>query len=136
MKTKIGISLVLASLLATFGTLAYADGPLTREQVKMDRDTFLATMRWDENTGQWVLKSNMAPPKGVLSRSDVLAMRDDWLRMHTFDENTGTWVTMASARDMSKLSREDVQMETVRFLMMYRFDESKSEWVSKLMPVH
>lgn len=136
MKTKFAASILLASLLATVGGLAHADGPLTREQVKMDRDTFLATMRWDEHTGQWVLKSNMAPPKGVLSRSDVLAMREEWLRMHSFDENTGTWVTMASARDMSKLSREDVQMETVRFLMMYRFDEAKSEWVSKLMPTH
>lgn len=136
MKTKFITSVLLASLLAAVAGLAHADGPLTREQVKMDRETFLATMRWDENTGQWVLKSNMAPPKGVLSRSDVLAMRDDWLRMHSFDENTGTWVTMASARDMSKLSREDVQMETVRFLMMYRFDEAKSEWVSKLMPTH
>jgi hypothetical protein len=93
-------------------------------------------MRWDEGTGQWVLKSNMAPPKGVLSRSEVLAMRDDWLRMHSFDEPSGTWVAMGSARDMSKLTREEVQIETVRFLMMYRFDEAKSEWVSKLMPSH
>jgi len=136
MKTKFGITLLLVSALATFGSLAHADGPLTREQVKMDRDTFLATMRWDELTGQWVLKSNMEPPKGVKSRSEVLAMRDDWLRMHTFDENTGSWVTIGAARDMSKLTREQVNMETVRFLMTYRFDEAKSEWISKLMPMH
>lgn len=136
MKTKIGITLLLVSTLATFGSLAYADGPLTREQVKMDRETFLRLMHWDELTGQWVLKSNMEPPTGVKSRSEVLAMRDDWLRMHSFDEPTGTWVTMGAARDMSKLTREQVNMETVRFLMTYRFDEAKSEWVSKLMPTH
>lgn len=136
MKTKIGITLLLVSALATFGSLAYADGPLTREQVKMDRETFLRLMHWDELTGQWVLKSNMEPPTGVKSRSEVLAMRDDWLRMHSFDEPTGTWVTMGAARDMSKLTREQVNMETVRFLMTYRFDEAKSEWVSKLMPTH
>ena len=136
MKTKFGITLLLVSTLATFGGLAHADGPLTREQVKMDRDTFLKLMHWDELTGQWTLKSNMEPPKGVKSRSEVLAMRDDWLRMHTFDEPTGSWVTMGAARDMSKLTREQVNMETVRFLMTYRFDEAKSEWVSKLMPMH
>ena len=136
MKTKIGITLLLVSALATFGSLAYADGPLTREQVKMDRETFLKLMHWDELTGQWVLNSNMEPPKGVKSRSEVLAMRDDWLRMHSFDEPTGTWVTMGAARDMSKLTREQVNMETVRFLMTYRFDEAKSEWISKLMPTH
>ena len=136
MKTKIGITFLLASMLATFGSAALADGPLTREQVKMDRDTFLKLMHWDELTGQWVMKSNMEPPKGVKSRSEVLAMRDDWLRMHSFDEPTGTWVTVGAARDMSKLTREQVNMETVRFLMTYRFDEAKSEWVSKLMPMH
>lgn len=136
MKTKFGITFLLVSTLATFSNFAHANGPLTREQVKMDRDTFLATMRWDEHTGQWVMKSNMEPPKGVKSRSEVLAMRDEWLRMHTFDENTGSWVTIGAARDMSKLTREQVNMETIRFLMMYRFDEAKSEWVSKLMPAH
>ena len=136
MKTKFGITLLLISTLATFGSLARAEGQLTREQVKMDRENFLATMRWDELTGQWVLKSNMDLPKGVKSRSEVLAMRDEWLRMHTFDEPTGSWVAMGAPRDMSKLTREQVNMETVRFLMMYRFDEAKSEWVSKLMPTH
>lgn len=136
MKSKIGISLVLASLLAAFGSAAQADGPLTREQVKMDRDTFLATMRWDEITGQWILKSNMAPPQGVKSRSEVLAMRDEWLRMHTFDDLTGAWLPTGRPRDMSTLTREQVNMETQRFLMMYRFDEARSEWVSKLMPTH
>lgn len=138
MKTKIAMTLLLASMLASVGgaALAQSGGPLSREQVKMDRDTFLSLMRWDEGTGQWVLKSNMEPPKGVKSRSEVLAMRDEWQRMHSYDEPSGTWVTMGAPRDMSKLTREQVNLETVRFLMMYRFDEAKSEWISKLMPMH
>ena len=137
MKTRFGITtLLIAGALASFGGAAFADGPLTREQVKMDRDTFLALMRWDEGTGQWVLKSNMQPPAGVKSRAEVLAMRDDWLSMHRYDEPSGTWISTGKPRDMSKLTREEVNLETVRFLMMYRFDEARSEWISKLMPTH
>lgn len=124
------LPLVLAATLAAVAAPTQAQG-LTREQVKMDRDTFLALMRWDEVTGMWVLKSNMEPPKGVLSRSEVIAMRDHFLRMNRYDEGTGTWTPLQAARDMSTLTREQVNMETQRFLMMYRYDESRSEWVSR-----
>jgi hypothetical protein len=138
MNSKFAITaLCLAGALAAVGGSAQAqDAPLTRQQVQMDRDTFLKLMQWDEHTGQWVLKSNMEPPKGVVSRSDVLAMRDEWLRHHRYDEPSGTWQTVGTPREMSKLTREQVNMETIRFLMMYRFDESRSEWISRLAPVH
>jgi hypothetical protein len=126
------VSLVLASLLMSVSGLAAAQG-LTREQVKMDRDAFLKTMRWDELTGQWVLKSGMEPPAGVLSRAEVIAMRDKFLTMHSYNEAEG-WVPLKAPRDMSKLSREQVNMETLRFLMMYRFEELTGQWVSKALP--
>lgn len=124
------------ALLATALALAFSMTPaqsqgLTREQVKMDRDAFLALMRWDELTGMWVLRSGMEPPKGVMSRAEVIAMRDQFLRMNVYDDTVGTWVPMKAPRDMSTLTREQVNMETLRFLMTHRYDEQRNEWVSK-----
>ena len=44
------LTLALAATLASFSAPSMAQG-LTREQVKMERDAFLALMRWDELTG-------------------------------------------------------------------------------------
>jgi hypothetical protein len=125
------LTLALATSLLASAVPAQAQG-LTREQVKMERDTFLALMRWDELTGMWVLKSGMEPPKGVMSRAEVLAMRDQFLRMNVYDDTVGTWVPAKAPRDMSTLTREQVNMETLRFLMMYRYDEQRTEWVGKM----
>lgn len=125
------LPLALATMLAALSFPGHAQG-LTREQVKMDRDAFLALMRWDELTGQWVLKSGMEAPKGVMSRAEVIAMRDQFLRMNVYDDTVGSWVPLKAPREMSTLTREQVNMETLRFLMMYRYDESRNEWVSKM----
>lgn len=124
------LPLVLATAFVAFSAPAQAQG-LTREQVKMERDAFLALMRWDELSGMWVLKSGMEPPKGVMSRAEVLAMRDQFLRMNVYDDTVGSWVPVKAPRDMSTLTREQVNMETLRFLTMYRYDEQRNEWVSK-----
>ncbi len=132
MKNRLSLlPLLLAASLAAFSAPGQAQG-LTREQVKMERDAFLALMRWDELTGMWVLKSGMEPPKGVMSRAEVLAMRDQFLRMNVYDDTVATWVPVKAARDMSTLTREQVNMETLRFLMMYRYDEQRNEWISKM----
>ena len=132
MKNRLSLlPLLLAASLAAFAAPGQAQG-LTREQVKMERDAFLALMRWDELTGMWVLKSGMEPPKGVMSRAEVLAMRDQFLRMNVYDDTVGTWVPVKAPRDMSTLTREQVNMETLRFLMMYRYDEQRNEWISKM----
>jgi hypothetical protein len=123
-------TLLLAATLTVLAVPGHAQN-LTREQVKMDRDTFLALMRWDELTGMWVLKSGMEPPKGVMSRAEVIAMRDQFLRMHVYDDTVGSWVHVKAPRDMSTLTREQVNMETLRFLMMYRYDEQRSEWIAR-----
>ena len=131
MKCRLSLlPLLLATTLATIAPSGQAQG-LTREQVKMDRDAFLALMRWDELTGMWVLKSGMEPPRGVLSRAEVIAMRDQFLRMNVYDDSVGSWVPVKAPRDMSTLSREQVNMETQRFLMMYRYDEQRAEWVAR-----
>jgi hypothetical protein len=131
MKTRLSLlPFVLTAALAAAALPATAQN-LTREQVKMDRDSFLALMRWDELTGMWVLKSGMEPPKGVMSRAEVLAMRDQFLRMNVYDDSVGSWVPLKAPREMSTLTRDQVNMETQRFLMMYRYDESRNEWISR-----
>ncbi len=137
MKTKFAVALLLASILATAanGALA-ASNQVTREQVQMDRDVFLATMRWDETMSLWVLKSGMEPPKGVLPRSEVIAMRDMFLRTHRYDEASSSWVSMEKPRDMMTMTREQIEKETAMFLKMYRFDEATSAWVAKGVLAH
>jgi len=130
------LSVLVASLMLAVVPSVHAQSTAmaqSREQVKMDRDAFLKTMRWDELTGQWVLKSGMEPPAGVLSRTEVIAMREKFLTMHSWNEAQG-WIPLKEPRDMSKLSREQVNMETLRFLMMYRFEELSGQWVSKALP--
>lgn len=136
MKLSISHSLIAASLAFAMTSLAVTPVQVhaasTREQVKMDRDTFLATMRWDDSMSAWVLKDGMAMPQGVASRAEILEMRDKFLSMNTWDESSSQWVPVKGGpRDMSKLTREQVRMETEVFLKMYRYDESSSSWVSR-----
>lgn len=121
----------VATLPAFAQTTAQSSSP-TRAQVKMDRDTFLAMARWDEATGNWVLKDDMPMPAGVPTRAEVKAMRDKFLSMNTWNESTSQYVPVTGTpRDMSKLTRAQVKAETVRFLKMYRFSENDLEWVLK-----
>jgi hypothetical protein len=136
---KLSITRTLAAASLALGLSALVVGPVQaqgsstmRAQAKMDRDTFLSMARWDEITGNWVLKDNMAMPEGVLSRDEIKAMRDKFLSMNTWNESTAQWVPVQGAlRDMSTLTRVQVKAETARFLKMHRFDESTSTWVAK-----
>jgi hypothetical protein len=135
MKKSHTASLFVASLLLSFAGAVHAQGAgLTREMVKMDRDTFLSMFNWNEITSQWVLKSGMAPPQGVKSREEVIAMRDEFLSMNVFNETTSDFepIKGGKPRNMSSLTREQVQREATMFAMMYRFDENGSKWVSKI----
>lgn len=132
MKASTTLSIVLASLLVSVAGATHAQG-LTREEVKMDRDTFLSMFRWNESTSDWVLKDGMAPPKGVKSREEVKMMRDEFLSMNYWDESSSQFLPVKGGkpREMSKLSRSQVKMETEMFLSTHRFDESTSTWVAK-----
>jgi hypothetical protein len=128
-------SLVLS--LALLGSLA-AHAPafaqsVSRAQFQMDRDTFLATFRWDELSSQWVMKEGLPMPKGIKSRDEVMGMAMDHLKNHRWDELNSEWVPISGKpREMSTLTRDQVHMETVRFLMTHRFDEANGQWVSKM----
>lgn len=97
----------------------------------MARDAFLSMVRWDEMTGNWVLKNGMAVPAGVKSRAEVMAMTEEFLKMNRWDEVQSGWVSTGKQRDMSTLNSQQLRMETVRFSMMHSFDENGSQWVSK-----
>lgn len=138
MNFRIAHSLVAASL-ALGGLSVLVAGPVhaqssgtTRTQVKMDRDTFLTMVRYDQASGNWVLKDEFVMPDGMPSRDEVKAMRDKFLSMNTWDPINTTWVPVKGApRDMSKLTRAQVKTETERFLKMHRFDERSATWMSK-----
>ena len=129
------LSLVLATLLmGLVGTSNAQSTGTDRERVKMDRDTFLSLMRWDEPMSMWVLKSNMQPPAGVVAREEIKTMRDKFLSMHTWSEVNSDYVAVKGApRDMKTMTREQVDMETARFNSMFRWDEPSSNWVKKSM---
>jgi hypothetical protein len=124
--------LALGSASAQMATPSTAAGPLTRAEVKMERDEFLKSHRWDEQTDMWVLKSGYEPPAGVMSRDQVKAQRDVFLSNNRWDESAGSWVPMKPGpRVLSTLTREQVKAETVQFLKTHRWDESSSTWLEK-----
>lgn len=61
MKLSLSHSLMAASLAFAMTSLAVTPVPVhaasTRAQVKMDRDTFLATMRWGDAMSAWVSRN-------------------------------------------------------------------------------
>ncbi len=131
-RTRIVSTLAGALFLGLTGLSQAQTAGQTRSEVKMDRDTFLSMHRFDEQSSQWVLKSDMVMPAGVLPRAEVVAMRDKFLRMHTWNEASSQWIPVGGVpRDMSKLSRAQVKADTERFLKTHRFDEAASNWVAK-----
>jgi len=107
-------------------------GAQTRVQVKMDRDEFLKTHRWDSTTDVWSLKSGVEPPVGVKSRAEVIAMRDEYLRNNLWDRSRGEWQPVKGGpRTMSSLSRAQVVAETRQFEATHRWDETDGLWVDQ-----
>jgi hypothetical protein len=139
MKRMQVLSLLLGLSLASSAALVNAQGTTdkqeaapTRSQIKMERDEFLRTHRWEEGTELWALKSGIEPPTGVKSRREVTAVRDDFLRNNRWDESSGRWVSLEGApRDMGTMSREQVRIETAQFTRTHRWDEITDAWVSK-----
>jgi len=108
----------------------------TRQQVKMERDEFLRTHRWDGLTETWVLKKGVEPPAGVKSRADMKAERDKFLSNNRWDDVQGVWVPRKGQppRDISKMSREQVRSETRQFLRTHEWDEITESYVQKPIP--
>ena len=106
--------------------------PLTRAQVKLERDEFLKTHHYDEATSNWVLNSGSEPPAGMKTRAEVKAERDEFLRNNHYDAAKETWVPLkANPRKLETLSRAQVRSETRQFLRTHRWDDSSGTWVEQ-----
>ena len=114
------------------GVDAKAEAPLTRTQVKMERDEFLRTHQWDVISENWVLKSGVEAPVGMKSRAEIKAERDEFLRNNRWDDPTSSWVSLKGApRDVSKMTREQVRAETAHFVRTHEWNETTQAWVEK-----
>jgi hypothetical protein len=114
---------------------ANASASSTRSRVKMERNDFLKSHRWDEASGAWMLQKGMDPPEGVMSRAEVKAARDTFLSKNRWDETAGSWKPVAGEpRNMSAMSRAEVRADTARFTKSHRWDESTQTWELKAMP--
>jgi hypothetical protein len=109
-----------------------AAAPQTRAQVKMERDEFLKTHRWDLAIEGWVLKSGVEPPTGVRPRAEVKAERDAFLRVNRWNAEDGVWVPIKTPpRDLSTRTRAEVQAETKQFLLTHEWNEETGVWAEK-----
>lgn len=104
----------------------------TRAQVKMERDEFLRSHRWDAVAENWVLRPEFDAPTGMKSRAEVKAGRDEFLRSNRWDELAGTWVSLKDQpRNLSTMSREQLRAETKQFVHTHRWDELAGSWVDQ-----
>lgn len=103
--------------------------PMTREEVKRDRDEFIRTHRWDEEASDWVPKDGKAPATSMKSRAQVKTERNEFLRNNKYDMNNDAWMALKGPRSMSTMSRDDVKSETREFLRTHRWDDKASKWV-------
>jgi hypothetical protein len=104
--------------------------PLSRMQVKMERDEWFKTHHWEEITEQWVLNRDVEPPMGVKSRIEVKAQRNAFLQNNRWDESRGGWIPLNNApRSLSKMSRKQIRDETRQFVRTHHFDEPTGLWV-------
>jgi hypothetical protein len=102
---------------------------LTRAQVKMERDEFIKSHRWDENSETWVLKQGFEPPAPMKGRAEVLNERNQFLKNNRWDATTGNWIPLVQPRVISQMSREQVRRETREFVRTHEWDEAAEAWI-------
>jgi hypothetical protein len=104
--------------------------PMTRQQVKMERDEFLKLHRYDAANEEWILRPNIDPPAGMKTRAQVRAERDEFLKAHKFDSATESWLPL-KGEPKSTLTRAEVRAETAQFMKTHEWDELEERWVDK-----
>jgi hypothetical protein len=127
----IAVALGATSALVSAQTAATADATSApRARIKMERDEFLKTHRWDAGLGEWMLKPGFDAPVGVKSRTEVIAERDAFLKSNRWNADNETWIPVqGAARNLSTMSREDVRKETQAFVRTHHWDELADKWV-------
>ena len=104
--------------------------PMTRQQVKMERDEFLKLHRYDAANEEWILRPNIDPPAGMKTRAQVRAERDEFLKANKFDSVTESWLPLKGV-PKSTLTRAEVRAETAQFMKTHEWDELNERWVDK-----
>lgn len=135
------VPLALGLLLASSVTLSNAQSapeaspaPMTRAQVKMERDEFLKSHTYDSASETWVVKKGFEPPVGMKTRAEIKAERDEFLRNNRYDTATETWIPLkAQPRDMGTMSRAQVREETRQFVRTHTWDDIKGVWVDRML---
>lgn len=107
-----------------------AGAPLTRAQVKMERDEFMKSHQYDPAAENWVLKPGFEAPAGMKSREQVKAERDEFIKTHKYDPAAETWVPLKGA-PKSTMSREQVRNEARQFVRTHSWDPVTDTWVEK-----
>jgi hypothetical protein len=134
------VPLVLGLFLTSATGVIYAQGTgdqmgasKSRAEVKMDRDEFLKTHRWDSLEDNWVMMSEYEAPAGVKSRAEITAARDEFMRNNRWDETRSAWVSLkGKPRDLSTMTREQVRAETKNFVRTHQWDEVTGTWAEKM----
>ena len=126
------LPLLLGLLLTNIGLVhaqAPVSAPATREQVKIERNEFLKTHRYDAHTENWVMKPEFEAPAGMKTREQVRAERDEFLRNNRFDYPSGLWVPLkGSNAPESTKTRAQMREETRQFVRTHEWDSVKEVW--------
>jgi hypothetical protein len=108
-----------------------APAAMTRAQVKMERDEFIKTHRWDAGNETWVLKQGIEPPGSMKGRAEVRQERDEFLKNNRWDASANSWIPLVKPREISQLSRDQVRKETQQFLRTHEWDTAAEAWILK-----
>lgn len=130
-------SLILSAVLVALSAATYAQTTstpgvsATRNEVRMERDEFLKTHKYDEINSEWIPH---APFSSDYSRAEVRAARDKFLSMNRWDEANDDFTPMVDTpRNMSTVSPAARKMETMQFMRTHMWDNGSSAWVKKPM---
>jgi hypothetical protein len=138
MQQKTLVLMLSAAILALAGHSSHAQqatpsatpAPQTRAQVKMEREDFVKSHRWDPMNETWVLKPGFEPPAPMKGRAEVLKERDAFLKNNRWDVTTGSWIPLVQPRVISQMSRDQVRRETREFLRTHEWDEAAEAWIA------
>jgi hypothetical protein len=126
---------VYSAALTVISTTAYAQtvtspgAAASRMEIRMERDEFLKTHRYDDSESEWLPTT---PTNSNLTRVEAKAARNQYLANHRWDEASDSFMPLGGTpRAMSSLTREEVKMETMQFTRTHAWDNQTSKWVMK-----
>lgn len=103
----------------------------SRSQVKIERDDFIKSHRWDPVIDDWVLKPEFEPPAGMKDRAQIKKERNEFLKNNRWDPVTDDWVPLAKPRVISNISRDQIKREAREFLRTHEWDIANEVWMDK-----